>query len=125
MEAGLRPLRENDYFGLSNMFFPATFTKRSCLRAHEATRRQRQPLRFLRLNDFFRRFQQVLFPSGTVETAPALGRPGIWQSLYVTAVFHAPCGHGHFCHRAFTFISQLMLTEKEQTGERFLPDAGT
>lgn len=70
VEAGLRPLRENDYSELSNMFFPATFTKRSCLRVHEATRRQQPPLRFLSLNDFFRRLQQVLFPS---EPATALG----------------------------------------------------
>lgn len=41
--------------------------------AHEATRCQQQPLLFLWLNDFFRRLQQVRFPSGPAESAPALG----------------------------------------------------
>lgn len=103
VEAGLRPLRENDYSELPNMFFPATFTKRSCLRAHEATCRRRRPLRFLRLNDFFRRPPAGAFPIRRRGNCyGARRRPGIWQGLDVTAVVAAPCGRGLVRHGAFS-----------------------
>lgn len=123
VEAGLRPLRENDYSELPNMFFPATFTKRSCLRAHEATRRRRRPLRFLRLNDFFRRPPAGAFPIRRRGNCyGARRRPG--RDLMSRRSLPLPAAAGSFVTELLTFISQLTLAETEQTGGRLLADSG-